>query len=75
MAAGTMKIPDPIIAPATIITQSNRPRPWTKPVAGGDAVSDATDGVGTVMVYSAAWAHPTLPMAMPPLLSGIPVET
>jgi hypothetical protein len=29
MSAETIKIPDPIIEPATIIVESNKPRPFT----------------------------------------------
>src|SRR4030088_2272110 len=49
MSADTMKMPDPIIDPTTIIVESNRPRPRTKPddsvcvgapVTSGDLRSD-----------------------------------
>src|ERR1019366_10122613 len=49
MSADTMKMPEPIIDPATIMVESNRPRPRTKPddsvsvdtpVTPGDLTSD-----------------------------------
>ncbi len=37
MSAETMKMPEPIIEPATIMVESSRPRPWTNFASAGGA--------------------------------------
>src|SRR5438132_11874868 len=45
MSAETMKMPEPIIEPTTIMVESNRLRPRTNPasVTGGDGVAATSD--------------------------------
>jgi hypothetical protein len=61
MSAETMKMPEPIIEPTTIITQSRRPRPRMNPSLGepgelGDPgePTDASDVAAIVSKRSAA---------------------
>ncbi len=42
MSAETMKMPEPIIEPTTIIVESNKPSPRTKPDASTSAIAGAT---------------------------------
>jgi hypothetical protein len=44
ISAETMKMPEPIIEPATIIVESSRPSSRRKPVAGGEAVDGEPGG-------------------------------
>src|ERR1700733_15087313 len=61
ISAETMKMPEPIIEPTTMVVESNRPRPRTKPedcASAGSAValSPLASDTGGTFVFSASIA-------------------
>src|SRR5436853_7923576 len=52
ISAETMKMPDPIIEPTTIIVESKRPRPRMKPDSPAMGSADVADMAGDVFTLS-----------------------
>src|SRR5438309_4215841 len=52
MSAETIKMPDPIIEPTTIIVESKRPRPRIKPESLATGSTEVTDIAGDVFTLS-----------------------
>src|SRR6266571_1332979 len=48
ISAETMKMPEPIIDPATIMVESSRPRPWTNFGSAGAAIISVPGMLGAV---------------------------
>ena len=57
IAAETIKMPDPIMEPATIMVESNSPSPRTKPVALSSGAVAVADMIVLEMANSAGVAR------------------
>src|ERR1700720_1457347 len=57
MSADTMKMPEPIIEPATIIVESIRPRPRTNPGSAGAALVSGFGRSGLMDLFAVPFSH------------------